>query len=51
MNNPYLEQLIADFSTERITRFFRNKSSKFAPQKENLDEYNDNSFKEDKLLS
>jgi len=46
MNNPYLEQLIADFSTERITRFFRNKSSKFAPQKENLDEYNDNSFKE-----
>ena len=46
MNNPYLEQLIADFSTERIIRFFRDKSLKFASKKETLDEYNDDSFKE-----
>jgi len=46
MNNPYLEQLIADFNTERIIRYFRDKSQKFALKKENLVEYNDDSFKE-----
>lgn len=46
MNNPYLEQLINDFSTDRITRFFRDKSTKFAPRKESLDGYNDASFRD-----
>jgi hypothetical protein len=46
MNNKYLEQLIADFSPERIARFFRDKSMKFASKKESLDEYNDVSFRD-----
>jgi adenine-specific DNA-methyltransferase len=50
MSNLYLEQLIDEFSTERITRFFRDKSTKFAPRKESLDEYNDTQFKESNKL-
>jgi adenine-specific DNA-methyltransferase len=46
MNNIYLEQLINDFHTDRVTRFFREKSNKFAPKKEDLAEFNDEVFKE-----
>ncbi|NMC60495.1 MAG: hypothetical protein GYA51_14090 [Candidatus Methanofastidiosa archaeon] len=46
MNNPYLVKLIADFNTDRIIRFFNDKSQKFVSKKEDLDEYNDDSFKE-----
>jgi hypothetical protein len=45
MANSTLEHLIKDFSTEGITRFFRERSPKFAPRKESLDEYNDELFK------
>ena len=46
MNNPYLEKLIADFNADRIIRFFNDKSKKFVSKKEDLDEYNDDFFKE-----
>ena len=46
MNNLNLEQLINDFGTDRIIRFFRDKSTKFAPRKESLDGYNDVSFRD-----
>lgn len=45
MANSTLEHLIKDFSTDGITRFFRERSPKFAPRKESLDEYNDELFK------
>lgn len=45
MANSTLEHLIKGFSTEGITRFFRERSPKFAPRKESLDEYNDELFK------
>jgi adenine-specific DNA-methyltransferase len=45
MANQTLEQLIKEFSADGITRFFRERSPKFAPRKETLDEYNDDSFK------
>jgi adenine-specific DNA-methyltransferase len=46
MANPTLEHLIKDFNTDGIIRFFRERSTKFAPKKESLDDYNDDSFKE-----
>ena len=45
MTNSTLKQLIKDFSIEGITLFFRERSSRFAPRRELLDEYNDDSFK------
>lgn len=45
MNNPILEQLITDLSNDGIIRFFRDRSPKFSPKKETLDEYNDEFFK------
>ena len=45
MTNPTLEHLIKDFSTEGIIRFFRERSTKFSPRRENLDDYNDDSLK------
>jgi adenine-specific DNA-methyltransferase len=45
MANSTLEHLIKDFSTEGIARFFRERSPKFTPRKESLDEYSDELFK------
>lgn len=44
MSKQYLEQLINDFNTERLSRFLLEKSDKFAPKRESLDGYNDDSF-------
>lgn len=46
MANSTLEHLIQDFSTDRIIKFFRERSPKFAPIKESLGDYNDDIFKD-----
>lgn len=45
MTNPTLEHLIKDISTDGIIKFFRERSIKFSPKKESLDDYNDDAFK------
>ena len=44
MTNHYLEQLISEFSIDSVTRFFRDKSEKFTPKRDDLSQYNDDSF-------
>ncbi len=39
-----LDELIYDFSTEKFTRFFREKSQKFLPREEDFFNFNDDNF-------
>mgnify|MGYP003394746118 CR=1 FL=1 len=45
MSRDILENIIEDFNPDKFTRFFREKNRTFAPRKEELNQYNDESFK------
>ncbi|PIP28657.1 MAG: hypothetical protein COX29_00050 [Candidatus Moranbacteria bacterium CG23_combo_of_CG06-09_8_20_14_all_35_22] len=45
-----LEEIIQNFSLENLVHFFRAKSQKFSPKNESLSEFDDEDFKEGKLL-
>ncbi len=46
MSRDILENAIEDFNPDKFTRFFREKNRNFAPRKEELNQYNDESFKD-----
>ncbi len=45
MSRDILENIIEDFNPDKFTRFFRENNRTFAPRKEELNQYNDESFK------
>lgn len=45
MSKDILENIIEDFNPDKFIRFFREKNRTFAPRKEELSQYNDESFK------
>ncbi len=45
MSRGILENIIEDFDPDKFTRFFREKNRTFSPRKEELSQYNDESFK------
>ena len=44
MSNPFLDQLINDFSIDHLDRFMRERSGKYRPSKSELAVHNDDSF-------
>lgn len=45
MNQKILSDIISDFGVEKFIRFFREKNRAFAPQREDLLQYDDDNFK------
>ncbi|MFA5755011.1 MAG: hypothetical protein WC909_01435 [Candidatus Paceibacterota bacterium] len=46
MSKEILQDIITDFKVDKFVRFFRHKNRSFRPQRETLNEYDDNDFSE-----
>ncbi|MBI2314941.1 hypothetical protein HYU93_02685 [Candidatus Daviesbacteria bacterium] len=50
MGRDILEDIIDNFSPEKFIKFFRTKNTSFSPRQEELNQYNDDNFKDGKKL-